>query len=174
MNNETRVSVCGWVGRGPEKQSSGSGEWTRFRLGTTPWWKDANGQAISSRTEWFDVRVNHPALAANVLLSIRKGDPVIVHGRLRSASWEGQDGKPHWEMQIVAETVGPDLRWGHSTFTRFRLPGAEAPATPAEGEARLGQPVPESQLVEAGGGALGALSRAVEAAPPLVDTAIFE
>ncbi|WP_315913269.1 single-stranded DNA-binding protein [Arthrobacter sp. lap29] len=57
------------------------------------------------------------ALAENVASSLRKGDPVTVTGDLEFRSYE-KDGAQHEARRIVAEVVGPDLRFGTTSYER--------------------------------------------------------
>lgn len=57
------------------------------------------------------------ALAENVARSMRKGDPVTVTGDLEFRSYE-KDGAQHEARRIVAEVVGPDLRFGTTSYER--------------------------------------------------------
>lgn len=57
------------------------------------------------------------ALAENVAASLKKGDPVTVIGELEFRSYE-KDGAQHEARRIVAEVVGPDLRFGTSSYAR--------------------------------------------------------
>jgi single-strand DNA-binding protein len=77
-------------------------------------------------------------LAENVHASLGKGDPVIVHGRLRSRSYE-QDGRPQYVTDLEAHAVGPDLTRSTAVVTRTRRPavgdtGAEPGPTSGDGE----------------------------------------
>jgi single-strand DNA-binding protein len=88
-----------------------------FRLGsterrfdrTTSTWVDGN-------TNWFTVQ-GYRQLAGNIGCSIKKGQRVIVVGRLKMRSWE-KDGRIYHVAQIEAESVGHDLMWGSANFTR--------------------------------------------------------
>jgi single-strand DNA-binding protein len=61
------------------------------------------------------------ALAENVARSMRKGDPVTVTGDLEFRSYE-KDGAQHEARRIVAEVVGPDLRFGTTSYERTPKP----------------------------------------------------
>ncbi|HVS67566.1 MAG TPA: single-stranded DNA-binding protein [Mycobacteriales bacterium] len=51
-------------------------------------------------------------LAGNVLASLRKGDSVVVFGKLIQRSYEAKDGGQRTVHEIEALGVGPDLsRW---------------------------------------------------------------
>ncbi|MGH3446706.1 MAG: single-stranded DNA-binding protein, partial [Nocardioidaceae bacterium] len=71
------------------------------------------------------------ALAVHVRDSIRRGDPVIVVGRLKTQEWE-KDGSRNSRFVLDATTVGHDLARGVSTFTKAQRPAEPAqPADPA-------------------------------------------
>jgi single-strand DNA-binding protein len=50
-------------------------------------------------------------MAENVAESIPKGARVVVTGRLDQRSWETQDGEKRSKVEIVADEIGPSLRW---------------------------------------------------------------
>ena len=71
------------------------------------------------------------ALAENVAASLKKGDPVTVAGELEFRSYE-KDGAQHEARRIVAEVIGPDLRFGTASYGR--TPKANAgPSVEAQG-----------------------------------------
>ncbi len=49
--------------------------------------------------------------------SLRRGDPVLVGGRLRTNVWT-KDGIEHERLVLEATSVGHDLTWGTSAFRR--------------------------------------------------------
>jgi single-strand DNA-binding protein len=49
--------------------------------------------------------------------SIKKGQRVIVVGRLKLRTWE-KDGRIHFAHEIDAESVGHDLMWGSANYIR--------------------------------------------------------
>lgn len=57
-------------------------------------------------------------LGENVAASLTKGMRVIVNGRLEQRSWETQDGDKRSVVEIVADSVGPDLRWAQVQVER--------------------------------------------------------
>lgn len=67
-------------------------------------------------TNWFTVSTFRH-LAENIAASIKKGDRVVVTGRLRIRTWE-KDGKSGTVVEIDADAIGPDLMWGTAAFTR--------------------------------------------------------
>jgi single-strand DNA-binding protein len=50
--------------------------------------------------------------------SLTKGSRVVVVGRLQQRTWTAQDGTARSVVEVVAEELGPSLRWGTATTTR--------------------------------------------------------
>ena len=111
---ESYVHVTGYVGTDVELRTN-SGLAT-FRLATTPRYRK-NGDWVDGHTTWLTVTCWR-SLAEHVAGSIRKGDPVIVVGRLRTNVWQGQDG-PVERLVLEAITLGHDLSRGTSAFRRI-------------------------------------------------------
>jgi single-stranded DNA-binding protein len=106
-----------------------------FRLAATPRRYDRGAKAWGDmETMYFGVTAWR-FLGENVLGSIRKGDPVVVTGRLRQRTWE-KEGRTGVNLEITAEAVGHDLNRGTSRFakvTRTRVvPPEERPEVRAE------------------------------------------
>jgi single-strand DNA-binding protein len=75
------------------------------------------------------------ALADNVAMCLRKGEPVLVRGRLRVREYEGKDGSRGTETEIDASSVGHDLSRGVAHFSRTRRAPGETAAESAEAPA---------------------------------------
>jgi len=50
--------------------------------------------------------------------SLSKGSRVVVIGRLQERSWTAEDGSAQSTVEVVAEELGPSLRWATATTTR--------------------------------------------------------
>ncbi|POH58885.1 single-stranded DNA-binding protein [Arthrobacter glacialis] len=68
-------------------------------------------------TNWFRVSAFR-ALAQNAAASIHKGDRIIVVGKLKINTFLRKDGTPGTNVEIVAETIGPDLLFGTAHYIR--------------------------------------------------------
>lgn len=115
---EPTITIRGHVGNEPEHIVVGNtskvtfrvAHTHRFRRGQDAEWEDAP-------TVWLTVECwRH--LAANVLASVRRGEPVVVVGRLRTQEWES-NGEPRSRVVLQADTVGHDLNRGRASFTRI-------------------------------------------------------
>jgi single-strand DNA-binding protein len=71
-------------------------------------------------------------LADNVAISLRKGEPVMVRGRLRVREYPGKDGSPRLAVEVDASSVGHDLSRGVAHFSRTRRAAGETAAESAE------------------------------------------
>ncbi|WP_454051610.1 single-stranded DNA-binding protein [Cellulomonas sp. Marseille-Q8402] len=153
--NELAVTVVGLVGSDPTCYRGDEGQvpFTRFRLASTPRVYDREQDAyVDGGTSWFTVKAFRQ-LALNVAECVRRGEPVLVHGRLRLVDWVTPEGQHRTTGEITADSVGYDMNRGTSRFTRtVHGPGAgAAPATgaapggdgagPGEGSAGQGGPV---------------------------------
>jgi single-strand DNA-binding protein len=56
--------------------------------------------------------------AEHAVESLSRGSRVVVVGRLQQRSWIDQDGSARQVVEIVAEELGPSLRWATATTTR--------------------------------------------------------
>jgi single-strand DNA-binding protein len=50
--------------------------------------------------------------------SLSKGSRVVVVGRLQQRSWTAEDGSARSTGEVLAEELGPSLRWATATTTR--------------------------------------------------------
>jgi single-strand DNA-binding protein len=115
--NEAFVTFQGWVGNDVAHRETGQGNVANFRVGTTPRIRKRNGDWVDGPTSWFSVTCWR-ALADHVRDSVRKGEPVLVHGRLRTDVWEREDGQSSVTYVVEAAFVGHDLNRGTSVFAR--------------------------------------------------------
>jgi single-strand DNA-binding protein len=86
-------------------------------------------------------------LADNVAISLRKGEPVVVRGRLRVREYSGKDGSPRIAVEVDASSVGHDLSRGVAHFSRTRRAVGETAAENADalragGDGHTASPAP--------------------------------
>lgn len=123
--NETQVAVTGIVASDLRVISRDDGlRLTSFRLASTPRRRGPDGEWTDGDTTWMTVTCWR-TLATNVADSVARRDRVVVRGRLRSREWEAPDGARRSEIEIDADSVGHDLRFGTSVFSRGRRPSGE-------------------------------------------------
>jgi single-strand DNA-binding protein len=104
MASLNRVMIIGNVGSDPEMRFTPNGNpVTSFRVATNRTYTTVDGER-REETEWFTV-VAWGRLAEQCNQFLAKGRRVYTEGRLRTHSWEGQDGQRHYRTEIVANRV---------------------------------------------------------------------
>lgn len=114
--NESYVTLQGWVGNDVEVRDVGETQCASFRVGCTPRF-NKGGVWQDGRTSWYTVNCWR-GLGRNVADSIRKGDAVVVHGRVRVDVWEREDQPPSVSWIVDATAVGHDLNRGTTSFAK--------------------------------------------------------
>ena len=122
MAFDNTVTIVGNVTRDPELRYLTSGTaLASFGVAWNNRYKNNAGEQVED-TSFFDVTCWRD-LADNVAESIRKGDRVIVFGRLDQRSWETQDGDKRSKVEITADDVAPSLRWATAEIHKVRRDG---------------------------------------------------
>ncbi len=99
-----KVMVIGNLGTDPEMRYTPSGSAvTNFSIATNRSYTASDGER-REETDWFNV-VAWNQLAEQVNQYLSKGRRAYVEGRLRTRSWEGQDGQTRYRTEIIAFTV---------------------------------------------------------------------
>lgn len=144
------ITVRGFAGTDPERRTPPSGtEVTTVRLGSTPRWRNSHtGEWASGSTNWYTVAA-FGRLAGNVAESISKGDPIVVVGRPKVRQWENDDGVRGTDVEISAQSVGHDLSFGRTEFSKvtnasFRSEGHQEPAEQDQPHPQQSAESPES------------------------------
>ena len=126
------ATVVGFVAQDPIQRLTKDGtRVTDLRVGTTRRVQDrATNQWRDADTSYFSVSCWR-RLGDHVRASLRKGDPVVVKGRLRSHTFDDKNGQPRTVIDIVADTVGHDLNRGVANYMRQRYQPASTDGDPA-------------------------------------------
>lgn len=113
------VTLRGRVGTDPDITTTAQGHAAaRFRLAVTRRGRDEAGVWHDVDTTWYTVKAWN-GLAQNVGFSVRKGQPVMVQGRLSVNQWENAENNTRGtELVITASSIGHDLTAGVSQFMR--------------------------------------------------------
>jgi single-strand DNA-binding protein len=117
--NDVTITVTGFLAAEPQYIVTDSGTaLTSLRIGSTPRRFDReSGQWKDDDTTYFTVNCWR-RLADNLQGSdLKRGDPIIVTGRLRIRDYE-KDGQRRYSAVIEANTVGHDLSRGTARFQR--------------------------------------------------------
>ncbi len=104
MASLNRVMIIGNVGTDPEMRYTPEGNpVTSFRVATSRTFSTSDGEK-KQETEWFSV-VTWGKQAESCNQFLTKGRQIYVEGRLRTSTWEGQDGQKKSRVEVVASRV---------------------------------------------------------------------
>ncbi len=139
------VTLVGNVTRDPELRYTASGQaMAKFGLAVNRRWQNRQTQAWEEATSFFDV-VAWREMAENVGESLQKGSRIVVTGRLEQRSWESQEGDKRSVVEVVADEIGPSLRWATATVVKNERrsgdaggSGSPTPRAPASAPANAG------------------------------------
>ena len=126
------ITVTGIVATKPHHLVTSSGlAITSFRLASSQRRFDRVKQTwVEAETNWYTVS-SFRQLAHNVVRSVQKGEHVVVAGRLRIRPWENAD-RNGTSVEVEADTVGHDLAWCSTVYTRSPPSGAVSVEPPTE------------------------------------------
>ena len=120
-----KVTMIGNVGTDPEMRYTPSGSAvTDFRLAVSRRFSTRDGNQ-QEETEWFTVTA-WERLADTVNQYVTKGMKVYVEGRLKSRSYQGNDGQMRFSNEINAQTVLFLDRGGAAQLCKEELGGGTA------------------------------------------------
>ncbi|MCU1455381.1 MAG: single stranded DNA-binding protein [Acidimicrobiales bacterium] len=115
---DNNVNVVGNVTRDPELRYTPSGQAVAtFGLAVNRRWQNRQNQEWEEQTSFFDVKC-WAQMAENVGESVQRGSRVMVVGRLEQRSWETDNGEKRSKVEIVADEIGPSLRWATASITK--------------------------------------------------------
>ena len=121
---DNSITIVGNLTRDPEIRYTASGQ-AKAQLGiaVSRRWQNRQTNEWEERTSFFNV-VCWGDMAENVSDSVAKGTRVLVNGRLEQRSWETDNGDKRSVVEIVADEVGPSLRWATAQVNRNERRGA--------------------------------------------------
>lgn len=96
---------------------------------------------VEAETNWFTI-TSFRQLAVNSSMSISKGDRILVMGRLRVRDWDNGE-RAGTSVEIEAESIGHDLVWGSTTYTRtVKTQESDQEVAPAPDDVEVEQAAP--------------------------------
>jgi single-strand DNA-binding protein len=133
MINDAQIVLTGFVASAPSFRHTAKGNpATTLRVAYTPRHIDRDtGEWADGETSFVNV-LCYRTLASNVAMCLRKGEPVLVRGRLRVRSFKDKEGAPRIAVEVDAQSVGHDLTRGVAHFSRTHRAAGETAAESAE------------------------------------------
>ncbi len=156
--------LIGNVGRDPEVRyldgQSGNTKVAQFTLATTERYRDRNNE-LRENTEWHNI-VAWRGNADVCEKYVRNGTQLYVEGRLRTRSWDDQNGNKRYTTEIIADTL-------QLLGKKSDNPGAQQGGYQAQGASgQGGYQQPAQQSYQPQGGYAAPVQQA-PAAKPAVD-----
>ena len=100
MASLNKIFLICRVGKDPEIKTFDNGnKIATFSAAVSETYTDRNGQR-QEQTEWFNI-VYNGKLADTVANYVRKGSNIYVEGKIRTRSWDDQNGQKHYQTEVV-------------------------------------------------------------------------
>lgn len=117
------MTVRGFVATDPRLKKLENGtDATDFRLACSQRWFDREkNEWVDGQTNWFSVTA-YRELARNSVSSIKKGEKVIVVGRLKVRTFTREDSTVGTYVGLEAQSIGHDLTWASSAVIHKSYP----------------------------------------------------
>src|SRR5947208_6701400 len=113
---DNSVTLVGNITRDPELRFTPSGQAiATFGMAVNRRFQ-RNGQ-WEEQTSFFNITA-WGTLGENASNSLHKGARILVNGRLEQRSWETQEGEKRSVVEVVADEIGPSLRWATAEITK--------------------------------------------------------
>ena len=119
--SDSQVTLIGNLTRDPELRfTAGGTAVASFGLAVNRRWQQ-NGE-WQEKVSFFNVSA-WDQLGENAAASLTKGSRVIVTGRLEQREYETKEGEKRSVVEIVADEIGPSLRWARAEVERIARDG---------------------------------------------------
>ena len=101
-----KVTLLGNLGRDPEVRFSQSGDKiANLSIATSETWNDKSSGERKEKTEWHRVVVFNKFLADIAEKYLKKGSQVFIEGKIKTRSWEDQQGQKRYTTEVVADVM---------------------------------------------------------------------
>ena len=120
---DNSITIVGNLTRDPEIRYTASGQANaRLGIAVSRRWQNRQTNEWEERTSFFTV-VAWGDMAENISDTLGKGNRVIVNGRLEQRSWETDQGEKRSVVEVIADEIGPSLRWATAEVKRSERRG---------------------------------------------------
>ena len=131
MASENSVTLVGNLTKDPElRYTTGGRGVASFGLAVNRRYQ-VNGE-WQEQTSFFNI-VAWGDLGENAAASLNKGSRAIVTGRLEQRSYETKEGEKRSVTEVIADELGPSLRWAQAQVERISRDDAPGGGSSAGG-----------------------------------------
>lgn len=96
-----RVDLVGNLGQDPEIRSFPSGgKIANLSIATSERWRDKQSGEVREKTEWHRVVIKNDFLVG-IAEGLRKGQTVVISGKLETRKWQDQSGADRYSTEIT-------------------------------------------------------------------------
>lgn len=128
--SDSTVTIIGNLTREPELRFTTTGRASAsFGVAVSRRYQ-SNGE-WQEQTSFFNVTA-WANLAENAAASLTKGTRVVVTGRLEQRSYETQQGEKRTVVEVVADDIGPSLKWARAEVERVERDSTQTARRPAD------------------------------------------
>ncbi len=115
MAGVNKAVLIGNLGKDPEMRYTPNGvPVCSFPMATSDTYKDRNSGERITQTEWHNI-VIWRGMAETAEKYLSKGSQVYIEGKIKTRSWEDQQGQKRYTTEIVADVMQLLDRPGNST-----------------------------------------------------------
>jgi single-strand DNA-binding protein len=123
MANDNTVTLVGNLTKDPElRYTTGGRGVASFGLAVNRRYMVNN--EWQEQVSFFNV-VAWADLGENAAASLHKGNRVVVTGRLEQRSYETREGEKRNVTEVIADDLGPSLRWAQAQIERISRDSAD-------------------------------------------------
>lgn len=123
--NFNKAIVLGNLTRDPERRSLPSGDpVVSFAVASNRYYTSQGEK--KEDTEFHNI-VIFGKMAETAAQYLRKGSLVLIEGRLKTRTWQSQDGQKHYKTEIVAESMQLGPRTGARPVENYQAESAANP-----------------------------------------------
>lgn len=128
-----RVDLVGNLGQDPEIRTFPSGgKIASLSIATSEKWTDKRSGEAKEKTEWHRVTIKNDFLA-DIAAGLRKGQTVVVSGKLETRKWQDQSGADRFTTEIVVSGYSGLLILPNVRLTERRGGGGAVNESKVEG-----------------------------------------
>ena len=100
-----KCMIIGNLGRDPEMRYTPNGVAVcSFPMATSETYKDRNSGERITQTEWHNI-VIWRGMAETAEKYLRKGSQVFIEGKIKTRSWDDQQGQKRYTTEVVADVM---------------------------------------------------------------------
>lgn len=100
-----KIYLLGNLGKDPEvKYFDENNLVVNFPLATNETYVDKSGNRVT-QTEWHNIKITRPGIGKVAEQYLKKGDMIFIEGKLKTRSYDDQNGTKRYITEVIVETL---------------------------------------------------------------------